>query len=186
MRTAAEIDELRTQRVLGENVAGALRDQLHLHGLVGVELQPLILLGVLALVRQIARLDLPHLLLDLFEILGRERRVALEIVVEACLDRRTDAELGLREQLQHSRGQQVRGGMPVHFERLRILGRQDLELGVALERPVQIPQIAVDARNDGIVRQPLAEGTGYIQRSSSRRNALDTAVRKGDLYVVHG
>ena len=186
MRAAAEIDELRTQRVFGKNVARALRDQLHLHGLIGVELQPLILLGVFALVGQVARLDLPHLLLDLFEILGSERRVALEIVIEARLDRRADAELGLREQFQHRRGQKVRRGMPVHFERLGILGGQNLEPGVVLEGPVQIPQIAVDARHDGVIRQPRADRAGHIQWLGSGRNALYTAVRKGDLYVVHG
>ena len=45
----------------------------HLHRLIRVQLQPLVFFGVLALIRKIARLDLPHPLLDLFEILRRER-----------------------------------------------------------------------------------------------------------------
>ena len=60
------------------------------------------------------------------------------------------------------------------------------ELGVAFEGPVQIPQIAVDARHDGVVRQPRADRARDIQGRGSRRDALDTAVRKGDLYIVHG
>ena len=186
VRPAAEIDELRTQRVFGKNVARALRDQLDLHGLVGVELQSLVLLRVLALVGQVARLDLPHLLFDLFQILGSEGRVALEIVIETRVDRRADAELGLREQFQHRGRQKVRRRMPVHFERLGILGGQNLELGVVLEGPVQIPQIAVHARHNGVIRQPGADRPRDVQGPGSRRNALDTAVRKGDLYVVHG
>ena len=76
--------------------------------------------------------------------------------------------------------------MAVDFERLGILGGQDLQLGIVFERTVQIPQIAVDARHKGVIRQPCADRAGHIQRLGSSRNALYTAVRKGDLYVVHG
>src|ERR1700722_17677920 len=37
MWTTAEVNEIRTQSVLGENVSGALRNQLALHRLIGVE-----------------------------------------------------------------------------------------------------------------------------------------------------
>ncbi len=39
--------------------------------------------------------------------------VALEIVIEAGFGRRSDAELGFREELQHRRRQQMRGRVPV-------------------------------------------------------------------------
>ena len=71
-----------------------LVDQLALHPGVGVFLQAFVFGGVDALVGKIARLNLPHLLLDLFEILGSERGGAVEIVIEAGLDGRADAELG--------------------------------------------------------------------------------------------
>ena len=91
------------ERVLGEDLAGLLVDELALHELAHllVLLEPFRLRRKLALVRQIALLDLPHLRLDLLEVFGRERRVALEIVVEAGFGRRADAELGFREQFQH-------------------------------------------------------------------------------------
>ena len=73
VRTAAEIDEVRPQRVLGEDVAGALFDQLALHPVVGVLLEPFVFGGHNALVGEVARLDLPHLLLDLLEVVRRER-----------------------------------------------------------------------------------------------------------------
>ena len=66
-------------------------------------------LGVMtALVGQVARLDLPHALFDFFEIFGGEGVGAVEVVVEAVVDGRTDAELGFGEQLQHGGGEQVR------------------------------------------------------------------------------
>src|SRR5436309_128839 len=50
-----------------------------------------------------ARLDLPHFLLDFFEVFGSKRNRAVEIVVEAVLDRGSDAEFGLGIQLEHRR-----------------------------------------------------------------------------------
>jgi hypothetical protein len=58
-----------------------------------------------------ALLDLLHLLLDGLEILGRERPLDVEVVVEAVLDRRADAQLGLGEQLLHGLRHDVRGGV---------------------------------------------------------------------------
>ena len=63
-----------------------------------VLLEPFRFVGQLALVRQIALLDLPHLRFDLFEIFGSEGCLALKVVIETGLSRRTDAELRLREQ----------------------------------------------------------------------------------------
>ena len=53
--------------------------------------------------------DLPHAGLDALEVVGRERGPAgqLEVVVEAVLDRRADAERGPREQVEHGLGQHV-------------------------------------------------------------------------------
>src|SRR2546422_1439954 len=40
------------------------------------------------------------------QVLGRERRGHLEVVVEAVLDGRTEADLGAREQLSHGRSEE--------------------------------------------------------------------------------
>ena len=132
MRPAAEIDEVRPQRVLGENLAGTLVDQLAFHPGIGVLAQPLVLVRIDALVRQVPPLDFPHLLLDLFQIFRRERRGAVEIVIKAVLDGRPDAELRLGKQFEHGRSQQVRGRMAVHLQRFRVLGGQDLQRRVLL------------------------------------------------------
>ena len=57
-------------------------------------------------------LDLLHPLLDGLEVIGGEGLVDVEVVVEAVLDRRADAQLGLGEQLLHGLGHDVRGGVP--------------------------------------------------------------------------
>jgi hypothetical protein len=55
--------------------------------------------------------DLPHAGVDALEVLGGERRPArqLEVVVEAVLHRRPDAEGGVREQVEDRLGQHVGG-----------------------------------------------------------------------------
>ena len=45
------------------------------------------------------------------EVLGRERLLDVEVVVEAVLDRRADAQLGVGEELLHGLGHHVRGGV---------------------------------------------------------------------------
>ena len=134
MRAAAEIDEVRAQRVFRKNIARALGDQLDFHGLIAIQLQALLLFGVFALVRQVARLNLPHPLLDLFKIVRRKRIGPLEIVIETVLDGRPNSELRFRDQFENRGREKVRGGMPVDFERLGILRRQNLQCGISFER----------------------------------------------------
>ncbi len=110
-------------RAYSENESpGALRDQLALHVLAhgGVLLQSFLLGNDSPLVRKVLRLEFPHLGLDLLEVVGGKRRGALEIVVEARVGGRADAELGLGIEIQHGRRQQVRGRVPVDLQSLRI------------------------------------------------------------------
>ena len=74
VRPAAEIDELRAQRVFGEDIARALGDELALHPCVGIFAQSFVFLGIDPLIGEIARLDLPHLLFDFFQIFRGKRR----------------------------------------------------------------------------------------------------------------
>ena len=154
------------ERVLGENVVGALFDQLDLHPVVlGVFLEAVWLCGQLALVGQILGLQLPHVRFDLFEILGREGRLALEIVVEAGVGRRADAELGFGKQLQHRGGQQVRGGMPVDLERLGILRRSG--------------SASVASLSSGRVRSYSWPLTLATTAASARRGLMFCAISRG-------
>ena len=123
MRTAAEVDEVGPERILGEDIVRFLGDQLDLHLLVSVLAQALFLRRHHAVIGQVPRLDLRHLLLNLFQVFGRERSIALEIVEEACICRRADSQLCFRIQFEDGGGQQVRSRMPVHLEGGRIFGR---------------------------------------------------------------
>ncbi len=68
---------------------------------------------------------LAHLRFDLLQVFGRERRGHFEVVVKAVLDRRPEADPGVREQLPHGGGQHVRRGVAQDVEGLRIaIGEQ--------------------------------------------------------------
>ena len=71
--------------------------------------------------------DLLHPLLELGQVLGLERLGDVEVVVEAVLDRRADAELGLGEDVLHRLGEHVRGGVPQHVEPVRRVQRDRLD-----------------------------------------------------------
>ena len=85
----------------------------------------------------------PHLLFDLFQVVGRERRGAVEVVEEPGVSRRAVAELGFRKQLKHGRRQQMGGRMPVDLQRVGIFLGQNPEPGVVLQRLGQIHQIVI-------------------------------------------
>ena len=72
---------------------------------------------LLAHERILLRRDLPHLVLERGEILRRERLGDLEVVVEAVLDRRAEADLRVGAQASHGRREHVRGRMAQHVER---------------------------------------------------------------------
>jgi hypothetical protein len=85
------------------SIASSERPHLLLEGLVG-------------------RDDLRHLLLDGGQVLGRERARHLDVVVEAVLDRRAHAQVGVREQPLDRGGHDVRGGVADGRERRTALG----------------------------------------------------------------
>ena len=148
-------------------------------------MSPSVFGGEDAFVGQRARLDLPHLLLDLFEVVGSERSRPVEIVIEAVLDRRTDAELRLRIELEHRGGQQVRGGVAVDFERLGILRSQDLQRGVLFDGAGEIEHLAVDLGRDRRVRQPGTDAFGDIDGTCLGRDGLFTPVGQSNFNETH-
>ncbi len=171
MRPAAKVDEMRSQRVLGEDFAGAFFDQLALHPVVGVFLQPDFLGRHLAFEGQVLGLQFLHARFDFFEILGRERRLALEVVIEAGVGGRADAELGFGKQFQHRGRQQMRGGVPVDLQRFRILGGQNFDLGVVSRRTREVPKLSIDARDHGVIGQSRADRFRDVHGPAARGNA---------------
>jgi len=185
VRPAAEIDEVRAERILGEDFVGAFLDELTLHPGVGIFSEAFLFARVDALVRKIARLDLRHFLLDFLEVLGRKGSGAIEIVIEPVLDGRTDAELGFRVQFEDGGREQVRGGVPVNVERFRVLGGEELDIRVGFERAREIIQFAVHLGDDRRVGEAGADRLGDIEGTCALRRRPFTAVGQRDLDVVH-
>ena len=104
---------------------------------------------------------------DFFEVFRRELCGAVEIVVEAGLGGRTDAELGFRKEFEHGGGQQMRRRMAIDLERLRVFGGQDLKLRIVFEGAGQIVEFSVHARHDGVIRETGADGLGNIYRTGA-------------------
>ena len=88
--------------------------------------------------------ELGHALLDRGEILGRERTLVREVVVEAVLDHRADRHLRVREKLLDRVGEQVRRRVADDVEALGILVGDDRECGVAIDRYDVSTTLAVD------------------------------------------
>ena len=80
---------------------------------------------------------LAHPRLDGREVVGRQRPRQLEVVVEAVVDDRTDAELRAREQVQHGLGHDVGGGVAHRVELAGGAGVQQLVGRPALGRVEQ-------------------------------------------------
>src|ERR1700676_4995291 len=146
MGAAAEVEKL-ASLVYGDFFIGLgeLLDEMALHEVAFTLelLESFVTRQKFASVRQILLDELLHFLLDLLEIFRRERSRAVKVVEESVLSRRTVAELGLGEEFEHSRGEQVRRRMPIDFERLRIAFLEDAQVGVLVERTGEIDQIAI-------------------------------------------
>ena len=89
--------------------------------------------------------DLAHLLLDLGEIVGVERLLLGEVVVEAVLDHGADRHLRARPQRLHGLRHDVRGVVPDQLERFRVGARDELDRGVVGDRIGEVGELAVEA-----------------------------------------
>src|SRR5208337_329042 len=123
VRAAAEILEL--AGLVDRNLLvglGELLDEMALHEVAFAleSLQAFLVRQKLASIGQVLLDELVHFLFDLLEIFGSKRGRAIKVVEESVLSRGTVAELGLGKKFEHSSGEQVRGRMPIDFERLGI------------------------------------------------------------------
>src|SRR5207249_736665 len=122
-----------------------------------------------------------HLLLDFLEILRGEWSRPVEVVEESVFGRRSMAELGLREEFQNSCCQQVSRGVPVNFQRLRILVSQNAEFGVPLQGAGQINKIPIVLGGERRIRQPRTNRLCNIERGRALGNFLHAPI--GELHM---
>ena len=132
-------------------------DQLELVRLVG-QLGAGLVVGDHAAREGLALVDDPlHDLLELLEVIGGERVLDVEVVVEAVADRRPDAEPGLGVDLLHRLGEHVRGGVPQDGQAVLGVDGHRLDDVAVGEDVGQVAQLAVDAGDDA---RPCRPRTG--------------------------
>ena len=187
VRAAAEIEEL--AGLVDRNLfigLGELLDEVALHEVAfALELfQAFLARQKFARVGKVLLDEFLHLLFDLFQIFGRERSGAVEVVEESVLGGGAVAEFGLGEKFEHGGGQQVRGRMPVDFERLGIFLGEDAQVGVVVERAGEVDQIAVRLGGQGGVGQARADGLGNVERGGAFREFFAAAVGELDMNAV--
>ena len=170
MRAAAEIEPVALLVDLELLVGRDGIDQLDLEHLALVLEDALRVVARPDLFREgfVARDDLAHLLLDRLEILGRERLVAEEVVVEAVLDHRADGDLGARPQRLHGFGQHMRGVMADQLQRARIVAVQEFDFRVALDGVGEVGDRTVERHGD----RALGERGGNPLRDVEAGNAV--------------
>lgn len=114
--------------------------------------------------------DLLHARFDLGQVLLGERLRGLEVVVEALVGGRAEPQVGAWEQVEHGHREQVRGAMAEHVERFLVLGGQDAQRRVALDRTRGLHDVAVDDAGDGGLGQALADARGDLGHRRAPRD----------------
>ena len=134
--------------------------------------------------RQIAGHEFAHLGFDDGQIFRAERLVAREVVVEAVLDVRADRHLGAGIKFLHGLRQQMRGVVADQVQRVLALARNDFDLGVEWDRPIEILELAVDLDRQSGFGEAGADRGGNRGAGAAARGRPHRAVRQGDADVV--
>jgi hypothetical protein len=127
-----------------------------------------------------------HALLDALEILGREWRVAREIVIEAGLRRRAERHLRLGIEFLHRLGHDMCRVMPQDLERLGRVARQDGDAGVAANRRREVLRLAIDLDGERRLGEAGADRLRDLGAGHRPGKTLHLAVGKGDVDGSHG
>ena len=103
--------------------------------------------------------DLPHFKFKIFKIFGGESFLNVEVVIEAILDRRADAEFRLGMQVLHRLREHVRGRMPQDREPGRRLDADRLDPVAVGQAVREIPRGAVDLGRDNFAVDAASPAT---------------------------
>ncbi len=190
MRATAQVHPA-ARAVHGDRLVGG-----QLHHPFGLEAFALLLEEVAHLVarpdladqRLVAGDDPPHLLLDRRQILVGEwpaLRSGREIVVEAVVGRRSEGDLGTREQVLDRFGEDMRIIVADQLERVLLVARRDQrQLRVALERPVEIAHLAIDPGGHRRLGEAGADGGGDVGGGRALGHLANRAVGEPDLEML--
>ncbi len=111
-----------------------------------------------------------HLGLDLLEVFGRERPARVEVVIEAVLDGRADADLHAREEALDGVRAEVRRGVAVQLERVRVLRRDDLEGAGRPERAGKVENLAGELHGQRVLGEAGPDRLGHGTARRARRD----------------
>ena len=128
--------------------------------------------------------QLDHALFDRGQILGRERPLVPDVVVETFLDDRPDDHLGVGKQLLDRMADQVRAGMADDLDTLLVLRRDDLQLGVMVDAIARVDQSAVDLAGNRGLGQAGADRGRDVGDTDRAFELADAAIGESD--VDHG
>ena len=185
VRSAAQVGEV-ALRVDRDGLAlGQVLDELALVRLALESVPRLEPVQLPALERLRLGHDLAHAALDGGDVLGRERPLDVEVVVEAVLDGGSDGELRHREEVLDRLGHHVGGGVPQHAESVIALLGDDLDRRSVGHDVVEIDQLAVDLAGDRGLRQARPDRGRDVEDGRTFGNGLRAAVRQGHLDVGH-
>src|ERR1700687_5212126 len=173
MRTAAEIDEPSMAEEGDRLACGDLRQALELERLAELAEPRRGLLAAHLEALELAPLgqDLPHLVLDGLQILGREGAREAEVVLELLrVVSPADVDLDLRPEPLDRIRQHVLGGVAQELAGLRALGGEDAEAAAAQKRLAQVDAPALDLGADRVAREAGADGRRDLERRGPRRH----------------
>ncbi len=188
MRTAAEIEPVALAVDLDRLAGRDGVDQLDLEQLVLVAEDALGLLARHDLLgeRLVARDDLAHLLLDGREVLGRERLVAEEVVIEPVLDHRPDGDLGPGPERLHRLRQHVGAIVADQLEAAPVIAGEKLDARVALDRIGEIGDDALERHRHRALGERRRDALGDVETGCAVGIVPTGAVgkRQGDHDVL--
>jgi len=169
------------------DVGGQVVDQLHLVGLALFlkELDRLFPADLAAREGLVLRGDLRHPLLDLLQILGREGRLVVEVVVKAVLDGGPDRDLDAREQLLDRLGHDVGDAVTQNAHALRAVDVHGVDGAALRDRACQVDHPVVETGGDGVAGGLLLPGGENFPRSQPGLEGLPGLVRVQDVDLAH-
>ena len=121
--------------------------------------------------------DLLHLGLDLAKVIGREGFRPVEIVEPAVIADGADGHLHIGPDLLHRAGHDMGKVMPDQFQRGHvILHRVDGDARVGVDRPLQIPVLAIDHGRNGRLGKRGRNGLCHLRRRHAGIKVADIAI----------
>ena len=188
VRTAAQVLPVAVPVHAQRFVAGDRLDQLDLVGfvIVFVMLDRAVALPHLGGDGIAAVDDFLHLLFDLAQIFGGEGLGAVEIVIPAVVDHRADGDLGVGPDLLHGAGHDMGQVVAHQLVGLHlVLHGVNGDLGIAGDRPLQIPVLAVDGGGNRLFRQRSRDVGGDLGRGDPGLVVPCIAIGKGQGNLGH-